>query len=163
LPRGAGGGAVWNGITETPDGWWITGTHRVPCYIVKCFGGDAALVPYGSLADTNSWQITEDIIASDTNIGDSLDPHYVGPNEWVIYTKVGSAYGGNTIGKFTAASPTGPWTQTGSWVTTNPPGTITYGAAIHPEQASPHGQLLLSYNVNGGPDDNYRAIFTYLP
>lgn len=163
LPRGSSGSAVWNGITKTPQGWWITGTHRVDCYIINCFVGDVAFVPFDNLADTSSWQTTDDTIPSSSNIGDSLYPHYVGPNEWAIYTKIGSAYGGNTIGKFTAPSPTGPWTQTGSWATTNPPDTITYGAAIHPDQASPHGQLLLSYNVNGGPDDNYRAIFTYLP
>jgi fibronectin type 3 domain-containing protein len=163
LPGGASGNINWNGITKTPDGWWVTGTHMVPCYWIRCFAGDSAIVPFGSLADTSSWQVVDDIIPPSTNIGDSLEPAYSGPNEWSVYTKEGGAYGGVTIAKFTAPSLTGTWSKVGSWPAPSPQGTITYGPAIHREQPTPDGQVLLSYNVNNGTDDDYRAIFTYLP
>lgn len=163
LPDGANGNINWNGITKTPNGWWVTGTHMVTCYWINCFAGDSAIIPFGSLANTASWQISDSTIPPSSNIGDSLEPVYSGPNEWSVYTKEGGAYGGVTIAKLSAPSLTGTWSQVGNWPAPSPQGTITYGPAIHREQPTPDGQVLLSYNVNNGTDDDYRAIFTYLP
>lgn len=162
LPAGATGTTMWGGVARTGSGWWITGTHPVPCsFGTNCSVGDMAFVPFGRLADATGWTVSDNVIPATTNIGVVLALRRTAAG-WVIFTKLGDAYGGTQIERLTATSVTGTWTITGRWAAPSPPGTITYAVAVHPEQAANSGQILVSYNVNGD-EAQYYPRFLYLP
>lgn len=168
IPGGATGDTVWGGITQTTVNgaaeWLVTGTHNVPCsYATYCKVGDAALIPFGGIANSGAWQVNDNIIPASDNVGTSLAIVQTSTG-WMIYTKAGDAYGGTSIEQLTSSSITGPWSVTGTWSIPSPSASITYGVGVHPEQTSPPGQILVSYEVNG-PDDTVYPYeqFLYLP
>lgn len=162
VPSDASGTAIWGGIAKDTGGWWVTGTHGVSCvYATDCKVGDIARVPFGSLATPSKWQVSSNVIPASTNIGTTLG--LVKTNAgWDIFSKLGDAYGGTQIERLSAASVTGVWTVNGTWDAPSPAGTVTYAAAVHPEQAAPSGQVMASYAVNGD-DADYHPLFLYLP
>jgi len=161
IPGGSTGLTTWGGVAKTSTGWWITGSHNVSCsYATDCKVGDFAFVPLGKLANANSWKIYNNVIPASNNIGTTLALLRTGSG-WDIFTKVGDAYGGTQIEKLTASSPTGTWTVKETWDAPSPQGTVTYGVAVHPEQTSPSGQMLVSYDVNGIDADTH-PLFEYL-
>lgn len=162
VPGGATGTTVWGGIAADTGGWWVTGTHHVSCSnATDCSAGDLAFVPSGKLATAGNWTVHDNVIPASTNIGTVLGLTRNGTS-WDIFTKLGDAYGGTQIERLTAATVTGSWAVTGTWSAPSPAGTLTYGVAVHPEQAAGSGQTLVSYNVNGAEAD-YHALFEYLP
>lgn len=162
LPGGATGKTVWGGIARTTGGWWVTGTHGVTCSdATDCSVGDLAFVPTGDLATASAWTVHNNVVPATTNVGTVLALTKTGTG-WDIFTKLGDAYGGTQIERLAATSVTGTWTVTGTWSAPSPAGTVTYGVAVHPEQAAGSGQTLVSYNVNGDTAD-YHALFEYLP
>lgn len=163
IPSDATGTGSWGGIAKDSSGWWITGTHGVDCsFATNCKVGDMAHVPFGALATPSMWQVHSNVIPASANLGTTLGLVANG-NGWDIFTKLGDAYGGTQIERLQASSVTGSWAVTGTWDAPSPTGTITYAAAVHPEQATPSGQLLVSYAVNGGADADYHPRFLYLP
>jgi hypothetical protein len=162
VPTGASGSTMWGGIARVSTGWWVTGTHGVPCtYATNCSVGDMAFVPSGSLATASNWTVYNNVVPATTNVGTGLALIRNG-TRWDIFTKRGDAYGGTEIERLTATSVTGTWTVTGTWSAPSPAGTITYGVAVHPEQATASGQALVSYDVNGD-EASYHPLFEYLP
>jgi hypothetical protein len=161
IPDGPSG-TVWGGVAKTSKGWWITGTHAVPCSgAVNCKAGDMAFVPFGSLAVIDDWTTYYGVVSSTTDIGTTL-AMYCAHGKWNIYTKRGDAYGTNQIEHLTADNPLAVWSVDATLAAPYPAGTVTYGVAVHPEQSAPAGQILVSYNVNG-VDSEYYARFLYLP
>ena len=161
VPTGATGTTMWGGVARTGTGWWITGTHGVPCsYATNCSVGDMAFVPFGGLASATRWGVFDNVIPATTNIGTGLALRQTSAG-WDIFTKRGDVYGGTEIERLTANSVTGTWTVNGTWPAPSPAGTVTYGVAVHPEQAANNGQILMSYNVNGN-DTEYHPRFLYL-
>jgi hypothetical protein len=162
IPSGATGATNWGGVAEASNGWWITGTHGVTCsYATDCKVGDLAFVPFGKITSSNAWKVYNNVIPASDNLGTTLGLLRTGSG-WDIFTKVGDAYGGTKIEKLTASSPTGTWTINGMWDAPSPQGSVTYGVAVHSEQASPAGDVLVSYDVNGVSADYY-PLFEYLP
>ncbi|HSX09780.1 MAG TPA: hypothetical protein VLF93_06520 [Candidatus Saccharimonadales bacterium] len=162
VPGGSTGITTWGGAAKTSTGWWITGSHNVSCSnATDCKVGDMAFVPFGKIATSTSWKVYNNVIPATTNIGTTLGLLQNGFT-WDIFTKVGDAYGGTQIERLTASSPTGTWTVNGTWDAPSPSGTVTYGVAVHPEQTSPSGQVLVSYDVNGNDPDTH-PLFEYLP
>jgi hypothetical protein len=162
IPMGDTGTTAWGGVAQGPNGWYITGIHNVTCSgVTDCRAGDLAYVPFGQLTNSSSWTITDNFIPASDNIAD-LALVQNGTNGWDIYTKLGGPYGSNQIEQLTSSSVYGPWTISNTVDAPFPSGTVTYGVAVHPEQTSPDGQVLVSYNVNGVSTD-YHALFMYLP
>jgi hypothetical protein len=162
VPDGGNSLTVWGGAVDTSDGWWISGTQPVACrYSTDCRSGDLAWVPHGDLATPSDWQVHTDVIPSSDNLGTAL-ALYKTSGDWFIYTKTGDSYGGTTIERLSASSPTGTWQINGSWAAPGPSGTYTYAVSVHPEQRAPHGQVLVSYNVQGVAADDH-PLFVYLP
>ncbi|HKU18403.1 MAG TPA: hypothetical protein VJP80_03945 [Candidatus Saccharimonadales bacterium] len=162
LPNGATGTTVWGGIAKASNGWWITGTHGVSCsYATDCKVGDMAFVPFGGLATTSKWKVYNNVVPAATNIGTTLGLVQTSSG-WDIFTKLGDAYGGVQVERLSAIAPTGTWSVTGAWSAPSPTGTVTYGAAVHPEQGAAAGQLVVTYDVNGD-DADYHPLFLYLP
>jgi hypothetical protein len=97
VPGGSTGTTVWGGAYQGNGGWWITGTHGIPCsYATDCKGGDMAWVPARDLANSDDWQVYNNVIPASTNIGTTLAlaPTTSG---WDIFTKQGDAYGGTKM------------------------------------------------------------------
>lgn len=162
VPAGATGKTNWGGVYKGKYGWWLTGTHGVTCsYATDCKVGDLAWVPFGKLTTPSKWQIHNDVIPATANIGTTLGI-VKSPGGWDIFTKTGDAYGGSTIERLTATSITGHWTVNGTWPVTPPPGAVSYGVAVHPEQTAPVGQVLVSYNINDSKS-LCQPQFIYLP
>jgi hypothetical protein len=162
IPDGSTGNTAWGGVASTSSGWWITGTHAVSCsYATDCKVGDLAFVPYGGLTVSNDWKVYNNVIPASMNVGTSLALLKTGSG-WDIFTKQGDSYGGTNIEKLTSTSIPGSWEVTNTWSAPSPSGTVTYGVAVHPEQTSPLGQVLVSYDVNGINAD-YHPLFEYLP
>jgi hypothetical protein len=162
VPGGSDGTTGWGGIGKDSAGWWLQGSHNVPCsYATDCKVGDAAWVPFGHLADPTAWQLHYNNVPATLNAGTTIGL-YATSTGWDTFTKTGDAYGGTTIERLHASCMTCDWSQTGSWDAPSPSGTVTYGVAVHPEQAAPAGQLLVSYNVNG-VSSAYHPLFEYLP
>jgi hypothetical protein len=162
VPTGATGTTMWGGIARGSGGWWVTGTHNVPCTnATDCTAGDMAFVSLGGLATTGAWTVYNTVIPATTNIGTGLALQKTATG-WDVFTKRGDAYGSMQIERLTATSVTGTWTVTGTWSAPSPAGTLTYGVAVHPEQATAGGQALVSYDVNGNEPD-YHPLFEYLP
>jgi hypothetical protein len=162
ISNGATGQTVWGGIAKNSrGGWWVTGTHGVSCYIVNCKVGDIAYVPFGGLADSSEWQVYNNVIPASNNLGTTLGIVRTSTG-WDIFTKTGDAYGGSTIERLSANWARGNWKVTGSWPISGPQGTVTYGVAVHPEQAAPSGDVLVSYNTNDFKTTCW-PLFEYLP
>lgn len=161
IPGGLTGLTTWGGMVATGSGRWITGTHRVGCYIVNCKVGDMAFVPWGKMGVPSAWQVHNSVIPASTDLGTTLGivKSATGRD---IFTKKGDAYGGSSIERLTARSLTGTWTVNGNWPSPSPTGAVSYGTAVHPEQVAPAGKVLVSYVVN-----NFKAscwpLFLYLP
>ncbi len=154
-------GTLWGYAAPTTDGWWVTGTHSVDCAnSTNCRVGDMAFVPKGGITNPNSWQLHQDVLPATTNIGTKIALIQTG-SMWQIFTKLGDAYGSNKILQLTAGSPTANWSTKSQTQIATPAGTISYAVAIHPEQASPQGKVLISYNVNGVQAE-YFARFLYM-
>lgn len=157
-----GGTTGWGGIAKTSTGWWVSGSHPVPCsYATDCKVGDFAYVPFGGLASPSKWQIHDNIIPATANIGSTLGLVKT-TSGWDLFTKTGDAYGGTTIQRMQATSVTGNWTINGTWDAPAPSGAVSYGVAVHPEQSAPDGQILVSYNVNDF-SSTCMPLFEYLP
>jgi hypothetical protein len=155
--------ALWGGVVAAPGGFWLTGTRLLSCsYATDCFTGDVAYVPAGHLDDESAWTVTRDAIPASTNIGSGLAIARTASG-WAIFTKQGDEYGGTSLERLNATTPTGPWSVTATWPLATPHGGLTYGAAVHPEQRAPAGQILVSYIINGGPWADYHGWFMYLP
>lgn len=162
VPTGATGTTTWGGAVAASGGWWITGTHGVSCsYATDCKVGDIAWVPSGDLTNESDWQVYNNVIPATDNAGTVMSPIQTSTG-WDIFTKQGDAYGGTNIERLTSSTMTGTWTVNGTWPAPSPSGTVTYSTAVHPEQASPSGEVLLSYSVNGVSADYY-PLFEYLP
>lgn len=161
IPAGSTGGTTWGGVVRTNAGWWLTGSHNVCSEADNCKVGDMALVPLGEMATTSAWQVYNDVIPASANIGTTLAPVQT-TGGWDLFTKQGDEYGGTQIERLTSISMQGPWQVTGYWSAPSPSGTVTYGVAVHPEQAALSGQVLVSYDVNGVNADCYPR-FIYLP
>jgi hypothetical protein len=162
IPNGSTGHTAWGGIAKTTNGWWITGTHSVACsYVTDCKVGDMAFVPFGKLATASVWQVHNNVVPASKNVGTTLGLVKTSSG-WDIFTKTGDAYGGATVERLQAASVTGAWTVNGSWPISGPSGTVTYGVAVHPEQTTPAGDVLVSYNVNDSKSICW-PLFLYLP
>jgi len=164
IPSGATGQTGWGGAVKTATGWWITGTHPVSCsYVTDCKMGDVAHVPLGKLAIPSGWSVYNNVIPSTTNVGTTLALIRISRG-WDIFTKTGDAYGGTTIERLStsAFSPTSGWKVNASWAAPAPSGAVSYGVAVHPEQAAPAGQVLVSYNVNDFQSTCW-PLFSYLP
>ena len=154
-------GTLWGYAAPTNDGWWISGTHSVACTNnTNCRVGDMAFVPKGGITNTNSWQLHQDIIPATTNIGTKIAIVQTG-GQWQGFTKLGDAYGSNKILQLSATSPITEWITKSQTDISSPTGTVSYAVAVHPEQASPPGQILVSYNVNGISSEYY-ARFLYI-
>lgn len=162
VPGGTTGITTWGGFAKTATGWWITGTHNVSCsYATNCKVGDFAFVPFGKLATSTAWKVYNNVIPANNNLGTTLGLLKTGAG-WDIFTKEGDAYGSTQIEKLTSSSLPGSWKVNGTWSAPSPTGTVTYGVAVHPEQMSPSGQILVSYDVNGIDADTH-PLFEYLP
>ncbi|HEV2412461.1 MAG TPA: ricin-type beta-trefoil lectin domain protein [Candidatus Saccharimonadales bacterium] len=163
MPGGSTGATVWGGVARTNNGFWVTGTHQVSCYIVNCKVGDVAFVPFGDLARNNMWQIYNNVIPATANVGTTLGLIQTSTG-WALFTKQGDAYGGSSVERLSATNVTGTWTVNGTWPISSPSGSTTYGVAVHPEQVAPNGDVLVSYNVNGTSSTTYPyAQFLDLP
>lgn len=162
IPSGASGVTVWGGETSTSSGRWITGTHGVSCsYATDCKVGDLAFVPWGDMGAPSTWQVHLNVIPASDNVGTTLGI-VKSTTGWDIFTKLGDSYGGSSIERLSAASLTGAWTVTGNWASPSPSGAVSYAAAVHPEQAAPAGDILVSYAVNDSKSICWPQ-FLYLP
>lgn len=149
VPGGPGGMTGWGGVGKGTLGWWLTGSHNVSCSnATNCKVGDGVWVPFGHLGDTSQWQLHYNNMPAALNLGTTIGLFNTGAG-YDAFTKTGDQYGGTTIEKLHAATPTSTWTVVGSVGIPSPVGTVTYGVAVHPEQAAPAGQIVVSYNVNG--------------
>jgi hypothetical protein len=156
-----GGKTSWGGVGRGALGWWITGTHNVACtHATDCKVGDAAWVPFGHLGDTTRWQMHYGIIPVSLNLGTTVGLVNTGSG-YDAFTKTGDEFGGTTVEKLHAASPSSIWSVVGSAAAPSPAGTVTYGVAVHPEQAAPAGQVMVSYDVNGFTAQ-YHPRFMYM-
>lgn len=161
IPGGPDGSTGWEGVTKDANGWWLQGTHSVPCaYATDCKVGDAVYVPFGQLGTSSQWQPHYNNMPATLNLGNNIGLLNTG-NGYDAFTKTGDAYGGTTIERLHAATMTGTWTVTGQWPAPSPSGTATYAVGVHPEQTSPSRQILVSYNVNG-VNSAYHPQFLYL-
>lgn len=168
LPGGPTGKTAWNGIVKGPHGWYVAGTHPVPCkkgaqLPTDCRSGDIASVPFGDLGQKSKWDVHANVVSKALDLDNTLAITKVSSSNWVIFVKVGGPFSTNSIERLTASSVFGPWKQSGTWNAPAPQGSQTYNVAVHPEQAAPSGDVLVSYNVNGGNAKNYHPLFLYLP
>lgn len=149
---------VPNAAVNTSGGWRVFSTSGSS---VK--QGDVAYVSHGSLGSPSKWQWKFGVIPSSlASLGTALSPVYIN-GAWVLFTKDGDVMG-SAIDRLQSTLSGGPWSVTGSWPVSPPAaGEVTYSVQVHPEQAAPAGQVLVSYAVNGGPDADYHLQFLYLP
>ena len=149
VPGGPDGTTGWGGTGKGALGWWLTGTHNTACSnATDCKIGDAVWVPFGHIGDTANWQLHYANMPALLNLGTTIGLYNTGTG-WDAFTKTGDAYGGTTIEKLHATAPGSVWSVVSQVPAPSPAGTVTYGVAVHPEQASPAGQIMVSYDVNG--------------
>jgi hypothetical protein len=164
IPAGSTDRTQWGGVARGVHGWWISGAHEVPCQRYDdCFEGDIAWVPFGGLADAGDWTVNEDVVPSYLDLGSTIAIARLGPAAFDLFTKRGDAYGGDVVERLVSDSISGPWILSGTWPISSPARSETYSVAVHPEQASPSGQVLVSFGVGGIGWQGFGAGFLYLP
>jgi hypothetical protein len=121
-----------------------------------------AWVPFGDLATPGDWQLHDGAFPATLNAGAVIAVDNTGSG-WVAYTKLGDEYGSNSVGRYSASAPAGPWSLTGTYPAPSvlQSGQITYDAQVHPDQPTSSGQVLVSVAENDS--GAYDPQFTYLP
>lgn len=121
----------WSAALTTTSTWtYIHGVLDRPDLFHARDGGYIARAPYGYLADTATWQFwngstwaddpaaavstipaqaVDGVIVGGTEVGYTV--HQRADGQWQIITKQGGTLA-NTLGRYTSATPTGPWTWT---------------------------------------------------
>jgi hypothetical protein len=157
---------VWGGPApgnyKGTNGYWIVRTHRVKkCSgATDCFIGDTVFIPSGDELSYGRWAIFSGTFPAKDNIGNTVSLLRNG-HDYVAFTKKGNAYGSRYIESLIpsgSAGPAGRWKPHMKYPARSPKGTDSYCVQVHPEQSDPHGEVLLTYSVNGISAD-YHPVF----
>jgi hypothetical protein len=146
----------WSSAVRVSGGWWLGGSS-VPGTTRQ---GDVAFVPAGDWLRPSKWTVHDGVMPAGLDVGATVALHRSAAG-WQAWTKLGDAYGSNSVEELTAPAATGPWTRKTTIPAPCPAGTVTYSVMLHPEQPAPAGSILLSYAVNG-VFASYHPLFLYV-